>query len=166
MVVPVVAIAIHIIVVRCLRHVDRPFSPQVHLAKLLFLLNLPLLGGVLCIGWAEARGLGETLLMALFALLVFNGIGYAYFHVFNMSETARRIHMLLWIRDHGAIRGELVAEYSPKHMVHARLARLVEMGQITREADGRYRLRARFLVLAANLVRLFRNILRLPARTG
>jgi hypothetical protein len=161
---PVVAVTVHILAARRLRRAGRLFSPQAHLVKLLLLLNLPLLGGVLFLGGVEGRSASEMLLMSIFAFIVFNGTGYAYFHVFNMSETARRIRMLLSIRDHGSLHsGELAAEYSPEHMVRARLARLIEMGQVVRDADGRYRIKSHFLVWAAGLVRFFRNILRLPS---
>jgi len=63
--------------------------------------------------------------MLAFAFLVFNGVAYAYFHFFNMSETARRIRMLLQIRHAGAAGlrvQDLERAYSPRDMIEARLA--------------------------------------------
>ncbi len=68
--------------------------------------------------------------MLAFSGIVYNGIAYAYFHVFNMSETARRIHILLHVLTHNGVNAESLSEnYLPRSMASVRLDRLEKMGQ-------------------------------------
>jgi len=99
--------------------------------------------------------------MSIFAFMVFNGIAYAYFHIFNMSETARRIRMLLQIRRAGpaGLRvQELERQYSQKDMIEARLDRLVRMNQLSLGPDGRYRVTGKTLLVAGRIMSLWRRL--------
>jgi hypothetical protein len=136
-------------------------SPQLALVGLALVFNAPVLSGVWLIAWLEGRATTETLYMLLFAFMVFNGVAYAYFHFFNMSETARRIRMLLQIRQTGPsglrIR-ELEREYSPREMIETRLDRLMKMHQLVLNADGRYRLSGRVLLWAGRIMAGWRHL--------
>lgn len=141
-------------------------SPQMRLAKLIAATNVLLLPGVWGVSLAESREITDAVFMLAFALIVFNGIAYSYFHFFNMSETARRIRMLIQIQqDGGEIRREnLIGTYTPQNMVQARLARLAQMHQISRSDDGRYRIESRFLLTVAYTMEWVKCVLNLRPR--
>lgn len=135
-------------------------SSQAFLAKLIVAFNVPTAAVAALIGMAETRSASEVALMMLFAVVVFNCAAYAYFHVFNMSETARRVRMLLQLYEiGGATAGELLATYSPTDMIAARLARLLEMRQIACHADGRYYPSGHLLLWTANAIEWIRRLL-------
>jgi len=96
----------------------------------------------------------------LYVLAVFNSAAYSYFHLFNMSETARRIRIL---RDISARSGlstsDLAHNYSPRGMLEARIDRLMDLGEIEIDSDGRIRLKKRRLILAAYIFSGLRKIL-------
>ena len=127
---------------------------------LIVLLNVPL---IMAVWWGlrmEGRALTELPFMLLFCLIVYNGIGYAYFHVFNMSETSRRVHMLIYLhRQEGVTSRELFDSYSPADMIDVRLRRLVDMGQLSCRPDGRFFIAGRQLLVAALLIERVRHLL-------
>jgi hypothetical protein len=143
------------------RHL-RLHAPQVLLVQLALAFNLAVLAGIWLIARLEARDAAQTTYMLVFAFLVFNGIAYAYFHFFNMSETARRIRMLLQIRRAGPsglrIR-ELERQYSQKDMIETRLDRLVRMNQLSLAPDGRYRVAGNTLLWAGRIMGLWRRFI-------
>lgn len=141
-------------------------SPQARLAKLIVAMNVLLLAGVWAVSQAEGRGAADAAGMLAFAFVVFNGIAYSYFHFFNMSETARRIRMLIQIQqDGGEMRREnLIGTYTPENMVQVRLARLTQMHQISRSDDGRYRIASRFLLTVAYAMEWVKYVLNLRRR--
>lgn len=70
--------------------------------------------------------------------LIFCALGYGFFHFLNMGETARRIRLLLELRENGAqTEAELLGRYSAADIVDARMGRLLRNGQV-RLVDGRY----------------------------
>lgn len=142
------------------RHL-RLHTPQVLLMRLALAFNLAVLAGTWLIARLEARDATQTIYMLVFAFLVFNGIAYAYFHFFNMSETARRIRMLLqirWAGPSGLRIRELERQYSQKDMIEARLDRLVRMNQLTLAPDGRYRVAGNTLLWAGRIMGLWRRL--------
>ena len=133
---------------------------QLLLVAMIAVFNVLLAGGVFYLARSQACGGLETIWMELFSLLVFNGPAYAYFHFFNMSETARRIRIILEIRQDGPVAvQDLLKRYSPRDMLSVRLQRLEQGGQIRQDAEGRYRLRGKFLLNVAKSFRLARKIL-------
>jgi hypothetical protein len=131
------------------------------LVQLALTFNLAVLAGTWLIAWHEARDVAQTMYMLAFAFLVFNGIAYSYFLFFGMSETARRIRMLLQIRWAGPsglhIRG-LERQYSQKDMIEARLDRLVRMNQLSLAPDGRYRVAGNTLLWVGRIMGLWRRL--------
>jgi hypothetical protein len=149
---------VHVAVARARR--NAPGSPQARLAKLAALLALPAAAGAAAVAAVEGRPAPEAARMTVFALLVYAGLAYAYFHVFNMSETARRIRILLEIGRRGALPVEDLAKaYTPSDMIDARLDRLVRMNQLARGEDGRYRVKGRLLLWAGGILRTWRRML-------
>jgi hypothetical protein len=152
-------VATHILLYRAGFRPAANASPQAFLARLIVSFNVPVLAVAGLIGGTEGRPVGEILLMGVFVLGVYNCAAYAYFHVFNMSETARRVRMLLYLHElGGADKDSLLAFYSPKDMIDARLGRLVEMRQISLAPDGRYRISGKLLPWAAHLIEGVRHI--------
>lgn len=130
-------------------------SPQKATALLGLLINIPLAIGVMAGGVMLKIPMGELLLAWVYAALAFNSVAYSYFHFFNLSETGRRIRMLLQL-----LEGESIGvndagakTYSGQAMVNQRLARLLQMGQVS-TADGQYMINGRFLLRAARVVSL------------
>jgi len=70
--------------------------------------------------------LNKSFSAVTYAFFVYNSLGYAYFHFFNMSETARRIKILLEIRKNKILEIEnLTQDYKSDFMVKTRLQRLI-----------------------------------------
>lgn len=159
--IPTVLILAHVLLSRYKGRYLQLFSPQLLLVRLIIFFNLVAFVGAWLIARHEARGAAETIYMLVFAFLVFNGSAYAYFHFFNMSETARRIRMLLQIRCAGRAGlhvKDLEREYSQKDMIAARLDRLVKMRQLTLGADGRFRVAGHTLLRAGQVMALWRRL--------
>ena len=103
----------------------------------------------------EAGGWGPM----VYSLGVYFLFAYVYFHFFNMSETARRIRILIESARSPTVRQvEVVEVYTPRQMVRIRIARLVELGEL-REKEGRYLTGRGILLVPALLVSFFHNLL-------
>lgn len=106
------------------------FFPQVGLLRSLF------------VGFVS--GLPVLFLMGPGAILTSNLIiyillGYCYFHFVNMSETARRIRILLELKaaPEGLSLREILERYNSRDIIESRLARLVSNGQVVCR-NGKY----------------------------
>lgn len=156
----VALVVIHVLVSRYSVAMHSAQSPQRSLAKLILSLNIPVLAGVLAVARADGYQGAEMVSMLVFSAVVYNGIGYAYFHVFNMSETARRVRILLFLLTHPGMQvSSIQGEYSPRTMMTTRLERLEKMGQIVRAANGRLHVSNRTLLTAAHLIGIWRAVL-------
>ncbi len=118
------------------------------------------------IWWLVIRGItpisSEVLWMAVYSLIVYNVSAYCYFHVFNMSETARRIRILNEIDRAGRLRSsDIESLYGVEEMLNVRLERLVKMRQLKR-SGGRYTLDQRFFYVVARVIISGRNLLGFP----
>jgi len=115
------------------------------------------------------HGLSSTLGLIsgiIYFLLTYNGLAYSFFHVYNMSETARRIKILSEIRAMGRLgTGELRSSYGAGEMLSNRLERLLVAGQI-RESGGGYVLVSPLLYYAARAVNLWGRVLGLASMKG
>lgn len=158
---PFILLTVHFLVYRVLGASRRVLSPQIFLIKLTLFLNLPMWVTVWTIAMGEQRDYKEIGWMLGFISIVFNGFGYAYFHFFNMSETSRRVRLLIMIRKGGATHQEIAADYSPEKMIHHRLRRLEEMGQVIKGDDGRYRVSGRFFLIVALVIQQWRRWFRI-----
>jgi energy-coupling factor transporter transmembrane protein EcfT len=135
-------------------------SPQNSLLAMILVGNIPLLFGTVMIGAIQYVSLLALVLLFIYALIVYNCMLYAYFHFFNMSETARRIRILLQLRESGCLtKQQLIAFYSPENMVEARLQRLQKMGVICRTQEGNYRTCNNIAVMIARLFQIIRKLL-------
>jgi len=106
----------------------------------------------------------DSLLMTLgVLLLVYSSFAYAYFHLFNMSETARRIHILSQGGENGFLGKEGVEKnYTGEQMVQIRLERLVALRELTLQQNLYYPGRM-LLLLPARIVFGCRSVI-FPSR--
>jgi hypothetical protein len=153
-------IAAHIVTTRVLLHLKEKISLQLTLFYLILFWNFVAINVGIISLQNESH---DTLLIVLFYFLItFNAFAYCYFHVFNLSDTARRIRILIMIKT-----GEITTieharyEYSPKIMVENRLNRLIDMKQITVDDAGNYRLSGKFLLTAFCIINLWKNFINL-----
>lgn len=103
---------------------------------------------------------GELAAALSYAALVYAGLGYSYFHLFNMSQTSRRLRILYELSlAAGPLPGAaLQRRYSPEDQLRRRLDRLHALGQIRRDGK-RYRLQGFSLSLAARGLSLWARLL-------
>lgn len=105
----------------------------------------------------------ELCASALYAALAYALLAYSYFHLFNMGETARRVRILIELREHGNISvEELKAFYDAGAILDRRLERLVALGQVRLEG-GSVVLDSRRLYRAAAVMDWWGRILGLPS---
>lgn len=148
-------VPLHVGCVRVMMHRRKAFSQQGLLMGLILAVNIPLLGCILSLcGTGNLPGL---LTAGAYAVLTYNGLAYAYFHVFNMSETARRIKMIVDMRQN-TVRADAIPAYEVSDMIHARLERLTLMGHIEC-INGFYVLRNRLFVRVDALMRAWKSLL-------
>lgn len=94
-----------------------------------------------------------------YGALVYVCLAYSYFHVFNMSETARRIRILAELYLAGPLSGREISRlYSGEGLLEARLDRLVAT-RLLELRDGRYVRVARPFYAAAWVIRGWRAVL-------
>ena len=94
-----------------------------------------------------------------YALIAYNLIGYTYFHIFNMSETARRVFILYGIYSLGSLtKSDIEKIYPIGNMVAIRVERLLGLGQIRKES-GAYLLDGRLLYYAAVLIAFWSRLI-------
>ncbi|OGG99666.1 MAG: hypothetical protein A2600_12455 [Candidatus Lambdaproteobacteria bacterium RIFOXYD1_FULL_56_27] len=131
--------------------------PKVSGQKLVLLVilsgNFPSLGLGIFLLWPLR--LEGWLPVLAYLVVVYNGLGYGYFHFFNLSETARRIRLLIEVYQ-GV--GAGTEKYQPESMVKNRIDRLVAMGQLE-EGQGKYRVKGRLLLNAALVLELYKKLL-------
>lgn len=95
----------------------------------------------------------------LYAFIVYNLIGYTYFHIYNMSETARRVRILYDINSKGRLKkADIEKLYHKGDMVAMRVERLLGLRQI-KEKSGAYVLDNRLLYYAAILLALWSSLI-------
>lgn len=155
-------LAMHAVVSRLAqRRVAAPSAQLVCMASIA-LCNIPVAAITVILAFTGVDGPIEFVLAFFYSLIVFNALGYSYFHVFNMSETARRVRLLIELAASGPIGKEgLFSIYSEQAMFDVRIVRLKSLGQI-KEINGRYVLGHRFLYIAAQIVNLWARALGMP----
>ena len=101
----------------------------------------------------------EKLMAIVYAAITYSGFGYFYFHLFNTSETARRIKLIYQIHTSGSIdEQEITAMYNTTEIIRLRLKRLLETGQLRFE-NGEYSIQGRTLYIGALIVAQWQRVL-------
>lgn len=128
------------------------FSPIKYIAWITLLVPLLLVvfGAAQGFSWQECAYLGFVSL----------GFSYSFFHLFNMSETARRIRMLRRMHLNGGsvLIKSLEQEYSVEHIVKIRIQRLMDTGVLTKGPDGSIQVARGALYYATQLIRFWRRL--------
>lgn len=129
-----------------------PFRPSFSQQKWVAILGV--FTSLLCAALASS-----TLLNGLYVGIASFGFCHFYFHVFNLSETARRIHILRTYYA-AAKKGRETKldpnQYNPTVMIKQRIERLLSAGALHLE-NGLYSTRPGFLLVAAKIIRSFRR---------
>jgi len=115
-------------------------------------LNIPLL--LISLVWIEHETLSpvQRILAIFYIMFVYNLISYGYCHIFNMSETARRIRLLNFIHSSDNPTYEkILSQYQTKNIIQVRLERLITMNQIEK-INNRFFLKAKILAAVASIV--------------
>lgn len=125
------------------------------------LIGLLPLGGLFLV-WLLAfsvRGAAAIFWSGFYLFAVYLLMAYVYFHVFNMSETARRIRILAQGHRSGkVVKDEMVQNYTPGQMIDLRVERLKALGEISLR-DGRYLPGRMRLLPAARMVFFLRRFI-------
>lgn len=157
---PLILFISHIILIRTLNFFRIKFNLQLILFLLILFWNIPLLS----VTFYLTKGSGPEAIISsvVYIILIYNGAGYFYFDIFNMSDTARRIKLLISMAISKRMKIEDAKEdYSVDKMISNRIERLIGMRQIREIEDGKFIISNKFLLLAANLVDLWKRFLRL-----
>lgn len=93
-------------------------------------------------------------------IIIYVLLGYCYFHFVGLSETARRIRMLieLYQSEAGLTLGEILSRYNAAEIVEKRINRLVSNGQLIC-TDGRYFIGRPTVLLIAGAATLLKFLL-------
>jgi len=155
---PVLLVLTHIALVRAVKALGKKVNQQAFLFLIIIGLN-PLIAAS---GYGITQGLSfEDVISTIFyLLLVYNSLGYVYFHLFNMSDTARRIKLLILIAQ-GKLQNieEIEADYSPRAMLKTRIERLLGMKQIEAVEDGRLVIKGSLLLNASQIINFWKALL-------
>jgi hypothetical protein len=150
---PVAIFGVHAVLCR----LSRGASPQRTCVRAAALALLPVGFAALLLG-GPASG-ADRAWAAAYCGLTYVSIAYSYFHLFNMSETARRIRLLRELLRQGPLGSEqLLSLYRGEEIMSRRIERLLESSQLT-EQSGRYLVRSRLLLRAARMVAGWRRLL-------
>ncbi|MFQ5735564.1 MAG: hypothetical protein ACE5GY_01730 [Thermodesulfobacteriota bacterium] len=115
-------------------------------------------GYILWAVYLSGLSAAELLSSIAYAAVVYLALCYCYFHLFNMSETARRVRILCDIYSGGKGDSGLSDAYQAGAMIDARLQRLVATGQV-KVSGGYYLISSRTLLYAARLLFLWGRVL-------
>jgi hypothetical protein len=91
---------------------------------------------LLCIEWYYLTQLPtplfDNIASASVNVIAYSALGYCYFHFINLSETGRRIRILMELADskNGLFLDEILQRYDAKEIITNRLGRLLKNGQI------------------------------------
>src|SRR3989344_28962 len=152
---PFILFAVHIAVSRLMKN----GSPQIVVSLSMLLTYVPV-GTVLWVSvLRHLTGQGGFCAAVLYSFIVYSGIAYSYFHLFNMSETARRIRIFYEIHKAGSLTaGQIISLYGTNEIISVRLGRLIAVKQLGRKR-GLYVMEGRTLYVVALVVRAWGTLL-------
>lgn len=152
---PLLTFIIHILMIRLAGRKPYQFTAMVSV----LLGNIPILFICFINIFRIKMSILECVTIFAYCLLVYNTLAYVYFHIFNMSETARRIHILIELKKAGILkRHDIIKKYTVEDVIDNRVDRLLELKQLKIE-DNKYKINAYFLLTAAEIYDIWRKIL-------
>ena len=149
----------HILLVRLFGFFKGPFSRQMGVAISCLIGFIPL--AVTFFLWAADATAKARIGIAwsfIYLFLVYTLSCYIYFHIFNMSETSRRIRILSECYKRGIEKEKLDQNYACKDMVSTRINRLIGLGEL-RPYKDKYLLGRGMLVLPAKILLILQGVL-------
>ncbi len=145
-------VLLHVIILRIMRNKKAKFSPLLITVKCALFGNIPLLIALWFLLAMAHKDSTQIVTAVLYSLTAYNGMAYSYYHLFNMSETARRIRILYELKLSGGSKYENISnKYGTENMLDIRLKRLENMRQIS-NLQGRFVLKSPLLYWVALLV--------------
>lgn len=145
---------VHLIFVRLISKVWKPKSPQQMVALIAVAIGL----GAFILGFSLSDDLNEEKIW-LGAYLGGTSFlfSYTYFHLFNMANTARRIHLLILYLHKDRLGSSQEMEYQSSVILDQRVDRLVAMGAL-REKEGKLLAPFGILLVAAKCISKMRSL--------
>ena len=144
----------HIIFFRIFNFFNQITSRQKFLINLIISLNFILFFILLYLNLILYSDL-DLFYSSLYILLVFNLGAYIYFHIFNLSETGRRIKLLSTIKNNVKLNLiKLNKLYSVENMIQNRINRLLSMNEIRLTRGKIYLNKSRLIVIAKFIKKL------------
>lgn len=121
---------------------------------------------VVVAAWLTWATVSSSILTAaavvVYLAATYGALSVLYLDVVNIAETSLHMHLLLEVAWNDRLSLEsLIEKYSPSHMVGARLARLIAMGQVRRDGD-RYFLGDQSALRLAHAIDAWRTVIGLP----
>lgn len=128
------------------------------------ILNVPLIVIICGISFQYFHSAPINFFSAVFyGIVLYNSLFYVYFHLFNMSETARRIRILYEIYNREVVSDmDIKGLYKMEEMISIRLDRLISLRQIVYR-NNKYLLSKKLLYCAARILEIWRRILGYPS---
>lgn len=95
-----------------------------------------------------------------YVLIVSLNFAHVYFHIFNMSETARRIRILTGATaaQKEGIPWQFPQDYTPQAMIEERIRRLETVGAIRKTGAGNWVTRLHPLLIAARAIEQYKRL--------
>lgn len=162
---PILVLMIHAAAVQILRR-DESTSPQL-IVGFSILIGYGIVAFPAWIFYLRYLSSIEEFFGAIFyGFIVYFCLSYAYFHFFNISETARRFQILVLLSKSRKVdRRDIAVRYSASDMIKTRLERLVQSGQLTLK-NNRYFLKRRMLYSVAKILMMWAILLKFLERDG
>ena len=99
-----------------------------------------------------------VLRLEVYLFLIYGLSAYIYFHIFNMSRTARRIQIIDKIGRQGIEKAELIKSVYAQDILLSRISHLIALNQLE-DRQGRYIIKGKMLLLPAKIAFALRRIL-------
>jgi len=153
---PILAFVVHMLVSR----LSRRFSPQ--MGAIVSILIAQILMALLLYYFVFhgcPTKTAELVSAFLYCFIVYNALTYTYFHLFNMTETSRRIRTAYELEKAGHLHvSDIVPVYGTTDLIDGYLEKVVALNQLTCK-NGRYVLSGRLFYYAALVLKALSYIL-------
>lgn len=157
---PLISYFIHALLIRLVR--KKPYQLTAMLSVLLG--NIPVIAVCSIYTSKPEMPIIEKTTAFIYSLIIYNALAYVYFHIFNMSETARRIHILIDLKEGERLtKKEILKRYNVEDIVDNRLNRLLSLKQLKLE-DNKYRVNGYFLLIAAKIYNIWVQLLGIKSK--
>jgi hypothetical protein len=148
---------------RLIRLLGLSFAPQLMVLGAVLLGNVPMVWLTWKLIFAQLLGDWPAVASGVaLVLLTYNALGFCYFSLLNLSETSLHVHILTDLLLSGPMPAdELAARYGIREMIHARIERMIALGQL-RGQGGLFVVNSRGLLAVGRVIQVWRKLLGLP----